>query len=151
MVTLNVPKFVTLTLTLPSVVTLVSATVYVVPEPDKAPATTAPVPFVTVMSPIASPVTAWLNVSVMPVEFAVPLVPPVCAAVKVTLVSGTPDVSLYTSTVIGDPEILYPDGLLTDTDTVPSAVTSDKETDQFIPDPLSEPFIAAPVPSVIVM
>ena len=81
---MNVPKFATLTVTLPCVVTPLSPIVHVVPEPDKFPFDTAPVPFDMVMSFAVSPVTAVLNVKTMPVLLAVPLMPPVCAATKVT-------------------------------------------------------------------
>ena len=81
---MNVPKFATLTVTLPCVVTLLRLIVHVVPEPDSNPFDTAPVPLVIVMSLAVSPVTDWLNMRVIPVELAVPLVPPVCVAVNVT-------------------------------------------------------------------
>ena len=150
MVTLNVPKFATATVTLPAVVTLDSAIVQVVPDPERVPFVTAPVLLVMVMSLAVMPVTGELNVRTMPVLSVVPLVPPVCAAANVTGVSVAV-VFLYTFTVLGDPEMLYPTGLVTPTDTVPSVITADKAIVQFAPDPLRAPLTALPVPSVMVM
>ena len=99
--TLNVPKFVMLKLTLPCAVTPVKAIVHVVPEPDSVPFVTVPVPLVMVISPTVNPVTAVLNVRTMPVELVVSYVPPVCSAVKVTLVIDAVTVSVKFCVALG--------------------------------------------------
>jgi hypothetical protein len=81
------------------------------------------------------------KVSVKPVEFAVPDVPPVCTALsKVTAVL----VSLYTTAVCGDPLMVNPLGLAIATDTVSPFPTVMLEIARVlvVPETLNAPLVA---------
>src|SRR5574344_2852842 len=113
------------------------ARVLVVPETLNAPLV-APV---TVMLSAVKVVGSTLKVSVKPVEFAVPDVPPVCTALsKVT----SSRVSLYTTTALGEPFIVNPLGLLISINTKEqfANVISDIARLLVVPLPLNAPFVA---------
>jgi hypothetical protein len=85
-----------------------------------------------------------LKVSVKPVEFAVPDVPPVCTALsKVTAVGGIV-VSVYTTAVCGDPLMVNPLGLAIATDTVSPFPTVMLEIARVlvVPETLNAPLVA---------